>query len=390
MGDAADRRAGSVGYAVACGMDAYADSLTRAEIDLGALRANLRSLRVLAGEAEVVGIVKSNAYGHGVDLVAPVLQDEGVNLFAVATVPEGSGLRRLGVTERILVFAAPLPEQLPAYAAHGLEATVSSVAVAEAAVALGTSLRVHVKVDTGMGRIGLRPDKVAGVMRLLRSTPTIEIAGLWTHFATADDPDTSFARTQLDRFEAVLAEVGEPLPPLHLANTGAVLQLPETVQRRAFVRAGGYLYGMPSSDLVAERADFQPVMRLVTRVVHLKTIAAGDTISYGRTWQAEAPTRIATLAVGYGDGYPRQLSNRGTVGIGGRRYPIAGRVCMDMTMLDLGPPDGFGASVSVGDEAVLFGTGGPSMTEVAAAMGEMAYILPTGLTARVPRVPVDG
>ncbi len=371
-------------------MDTGTESLTCAEIDLGALRTNLRSLRALAGKAEVVGIVKSNAYGHGVDLVVPVLREEGVSLFAVGTVAEGMQLRRLGVTERILVFAAPLPEQLPAYAAQGLEVTVSSVAVAEAVVALGASLRVHVKVDTGMGRIGLQPDEVAESMRLLRATPGIEVAGLWTHFATADDPDTDFAHTQLARFEAVLAEVGEPLPPLHLANTGAVLQFPETVQRRAFVRAGGYLYGMPSSDLVAERTEVQPVMRLVTRVVHLKTVAVGDTVSYGRTWTAEAPTRIATLAVGYGDGYPRQLSNRGEASIGGRRYPIAGRVCMDMTMLDLGLPEGPGASVSVADEAVLFGKGGPSMTEVAAAMGEMAYVLPTGLTARVPRVPVDG
>ncbi|MEM1044236.1 MAG: alanine racemase [Bacteroidota bacterium] len=361
--------------------------LTVAEISLDALRANLRSMRALAGEAEVVGIVKANAYGHGVDLVAPVLREEGVGFFAVATVAEGIELRSLGVTERILVFAAPLPEQLPAYAAHGLEATVSSVQVAEAAAALGEALRVHVKVDTGMGRIGLAPGEVAEAMRLLRAAPAVEVAGLWTHFATADEPDAAFARTQLGRFEAVLAEVGEPLPPLHLANTGALLQLPEAMQRRAFVRAGGYLYGLPSSDFVAERADVRPVMRLVTRVVHVKTVAPGDTVSYGRTWTADAPTRIATLAVGYGDGYPRGLSNRGEIGIGGQHYPVAGRVCMDMTMLDLGRPGG-GASVAAGDEAVLFGPGGPSVTEVAAAIGEMAYILPTGLTARVPRMPV--
>ncbi len=362
--------------------------LTVAEIDREALRANLRSLRSLAGEAEVVGIVKADAYGHGVELVVPVLREEGVSLFAVATVPEGIELRRLGVTERVLVFAAPLPGALPAYAAHGLEATVPSVAVAEAAVALGASLRVHVKVDTGMGRIGLAPKEVAGVLRRLRTAPHVEIAGLWTHFATADEPDAAFARIQLGRFEAVLAEVGEPLPPVHLANTGAVLQLPESVRRRAFVRGGGYLYGLPSSPLIAERADLRPVMRLVTRVVHLKTAAAGETVSYGRTWTASAPARIATLAAGYGDGLPRARSNRGLIGIGGRRYPVAGRVCMDMTMLDLGPPDGPGASVSVGDEAVLFGPGGPSAFEAAEAMGGMAYTLTTGLTARVPRVPV--
>ncbi len=362
--------------------------LTVAEIDLGALRANLATARRLAGAAEVAGIVKANAYGHGVEHVAPVLQEAGVGLFAVATVPEGIGLRRLGIEERILVFAAPLPSALAAYAAYGLEATVSSPAVAEAARSLGRPLQVHVEIDTGMGRIGLTPSEVSDVMHRLRTAPQVEVAGLWTHFATADEPELGFAQTQLDRFEAVLAAVGEPLPPLHLANTGALVQLPASVQRRAFVRAGGLLYGLPSSPRVAERADLHPVMRLVTRVVHLKTVAAGDTVSYGRTWTAEGPTRIATLAVGYGDGLPRALSNRGTVGIGGHRFPIAGRVCMDMTMVTLGPPDGPAAALSVGDEAVLFGPGGPSALEAAEAAGTMAYTLPTGLTARVPRVPV--
>ncbi|MEP0549037.1 MAG: alanine racemase [Rhodothermales bacterium] len=363
-----------------------AASLARAEIDLNALRYNLRYLRRLAGDAEVMGIVKANAYGHGVEHVVPVLRAEGVGVFAVANVPEAVRLREIGVTERVLVFGAPLPEALPAYAAHDLEVTVSSRAVAEAAVALGQSLRVHVKVDTGMGRIGLQPDEVAGVMAMLRAAPHVEIVGLWTHFATADEPDTSFAETQIDAFEHVAAEVGEPLPPLHLANSGALVGLPDAVRGRAFVRVGGLLYGIPSSDVLAERTETKPVMRLVTRVVHVKTVQPGETVSYGRTWAAEAPTRIATLAVGYGDGLPRALSNRGAVGIGGRRYPIAGRVCMDFTMLDLGAPDGPGASVSVGNEAVVFGPGGPSAFEAAEAAGTISYDLPCGLTARVPRV----
>ncbi len=361
--------------------------LARAEIDLDALRHNLRFLRRVAGDADVMGIVKANAYGHGVELVVPVLRAEGVQLFAVASVPEAVRLRDLGVTERILVFAAPLPEALPAYVAHDLEATVSSRAVAEAVIAMRKPLRVHVKVDTGMGRIGLQPGEVADVMALLRQAPHVEIAGLWTHFATADEPDTSFARAQTALFERVVAEVGEPLPALHLANSGALVQLPEAVWHRAFVRAGGLLYGIPSSAVLAERADVRPVMRFVTRVVHVKTVEAGETVSYGRTWTAEVPTRIATLAVGYGDGLPRALSNRGEVEIGRRRYPIAGRVCMDMTMADLGAPDGPGASVRVGDEAVIFGPGGPSAFEVAETVGTISYALPCGLTARVPRVP---
>jgi alanine racemase len=319
----------------------------------------------------------------------PVLREEGVEMFAVANVPEALRLRALGVAERILLFAAPLPDVLPVYAEHDLDVTVSSPEVAEAVVALGRPLRVHVKVDTGMHRIGVRPGEVAGVMRRLRAAEHVEIAGLWTHFATADERDASFAETQRARFDEIVAAVGDPLPPIHVANSGALVQLPDAVRRRALVRTGGVLYGVPSTDLVAERIDVRPVMRLVTRVVHLQTVAAGETVSYGRTWTADAPTRIATLPVGYGDGLPRQLSNRGEVGIGGRRVRIAGRVCMDYTMLDLGPPDGAAASVAIGDEAVIFGPGGPTALEVAAWAGTISYDLPCGLTARVPRVVVE-
>jgi alanine racemase len=361
---------------------------TRAEVDLNALRYNLRSIRERAGGARLMGVVKADAYGHGVEHVVPVLREEGVACFAVANVREALQLREIGVTERILVFAAPLPDALPAYAEHALDVTVSSPAVAKAVVALGRPLRVHVKVDTGMHRIGVRPDEAPEVMRRLRQAAHVEIAGLWTHFATADERDQSFAETQVARFEDVVEAVGEPLPPLHLANSGALVQLPDAVRERAFVRPGGVLYGLPSSDLVAERADAKPVMRLVTRATHLQTVAAGESVSYGCTWTAKAATRIATLPIGYGDGLPRPLSNRGEVGIGGRRYRIAGRVCMDFTMLDLGPPDGPGASVAVGDEAVLFGPGGPSAFEVAGWAGTISYALPCGLTARVPRVAV--
>lgn len=358
----------------------------RAEIDLGALRHNLRLLRDLAAGAEVMGIVKADAYGHGAEHVVPVLHAEGVRTFAVASVPEAVRLRDLGVTERVLVFAAPLPGDLPAYAARGLDVTVSSREVAEAVVALGEPLRVHVKVDTGMHRIGLVMDEASAVIRLLRGAGHVEIAGLWTHFAAADDRDLSFAREQLRRFEAVVEAVGEPVPALHLANSGAVAQLPEAIRGRALVRPGGLLYGIPSSEALAD-VGVRPVMRLVARVVHVQTVASGETVSYGRTWTAERPSRIATLSVGYGDGLPRQLSNRAEVGIGGRRYPVAGRVCMDMTMVDLGAPDGPGAGIQVGDEAVIFGPGGPSAFEVAGWAGTISYALPCGLTARVPRVP---
>ena len=362
-------------------------SPTRAEIDLDALRTNLRMLRRLAGDADVMGIVKANAYGHGVEHVVPVLRAEGVRIFAVANVPEAVRLRELGVTERILVFAAPLPDALPVYAAHDLE-----VDRLVARRGRGRRRARAAAPRPRQGRHGDGPDRASagrgrrgdggacGRRRMSR------LSGCGR---TSRRPTSGTHRSPRRRrrsFERVAAEVGEPLPPLHLANSGALVQLPEAVRHRAFVRVGGLLYGIPSSDLLAERTDTKPVMRLVTRVVHLKTVQPGETVSYGRTWTAEAPTRIATLPIGYGDGLPRRLSNRGEVGVGGRRYPIAGRVCMDMTMLDLGAPDGPGASVNIGDEAVVFGPGGPSAFEAAEAAGTISYALPCGLTARVPRV----
>lgn len=361
----------------------------RAEIDLGALRHNLRELRRQAGGADVMGIVKADAYGHGVEHVVPVLREEGVRLFAVARVEEGVHLRALGVTEPILVFSAPLPGELPAYAAHDLEVTVTSAAVAEAVAAFGGGLRAHVEVDTGMHRLGVQPEEVADVIRRLRAAPGVDLAAVWTHFATADEADLSFAEAQLARFEGATAEAGAWGVPVHVANSGGLIQVPAAVEGRAFVRPGGLLYGIPPSEAVAARVAVRPVMRLVARVVHVQTVAPGETVSYGRTWRAERPTRVATLAAGYGDGLPRALSNRGEVGLGGRRCRIVGRVCMDLLMVDLGEPEGPGAAVAVGDEAVLLGPGGPSALEVARWADTIAYAIPCGLTARVPRVPVE-
>jgi alanine racemase len=220
----------------------------------------------------------------------------------------------------------------------------------------------------------------------------VTVEGLWTHFANVDG---GFTTEQVDRFDALLATLegeGVPVPPLvHLANTGGLLATPASVRGRQVVRAGGALYGLVSDRMLAGvAADLRPVMRLVSRVVQVKAVGPGETVSYGRTWRATEPTLIATVAAGYGDGVPRSLSNRGRVGVGGRLYPVAGRVCMDMLMLDLGRPDGPGASVRTGDEAVLFGPGGPSALDVADAAGTIAYVLTTGLTARVPRCTADG
>lgn len=366
----------------------------RAEVSLGALRHNARRIMALAGGAEVMAAVKANAYGHGAVPVARALGEAGVPRLAVANVLEGVALREAGIDAPTLVMGAALPEALPVHVRHGLGVTVTSTDGAEAVVASAQrdgSLVVHVKVDTGMHRLGLEPDEAVAALRLLGDAPGVTVEGLWTHFANVDG---GFTTEQVARFDALVARLdgeGVAVPPLlHLANTGGLLATPESVRGRQVVRTGGALYGLVSDRMLAGvAADLRPVMRLVARVVQVKTVGPGATVSYGRTWRATEPTRIATVGAGYGDGVPRSLSNRGRVGLGGRLYPVAGRVCMDMLMLDLGRPDGPGGAVRVGDEAVLFGPGGPSALDVADAAGTIAYVLTSGLTARVPRCVAD-
>ncbi|GAB5534026.1 MAG: alanine racemase [Rubricoccaceae bacterium] len=367
--------------------------MIRAEIDLGAIRHNVRVLRQLAGDADLMGVVKADAYGHGAVFVARALVEEGVDALAVATVGEAQGLREAGIEAEILVFSAPLPEQLPLYAQHDLRVTVSSAHVArfvaDAARQHGP-LTIHVKVDTGMHRLGLAPGEVAHVVRQLGETPGVLVEGLWTHLATADEPTTEFVTEQVRRFQSVVDELCADTPPVvHVANGPALLRGLVLAQSNMRVRVGGILYGLASSPSLqrdVEAAGLRPAMRLVSRVVHLQTVDVGESVSYGRTWTAERPTRVATVAAGYADGLLRAY--KGPVGVGEGRYPVVGRVCMDMMLIDLGDPEGPGASVAVGDEATLFGAGGVSAVDAAATAGTLSYELTSGLTARVPRIEV--
>jgi alanine racemase len=363
---------------------------TVAEINLAHLRHNLHVLQEHAGAADVMGVVKANAYGHGAVRVAEALRQEGVRAFAVATVPEAVRLRIAGLTDTLLVFAAPLPAYLPAYARHDLDVTVSSADVAEAVSAAAKRwgpLRVHVKIDTGMGRLGVPPGDAARVIRMLERARGVTVAGIWTHFASADEGDDAFTRAQLDRFSEALAPVETGAARLHTANSAALLRLPEHLHSlaRPWVRTGIALYGLANVPALAQGAGLRPVMRLTSRVTHLKVVEPGTPISYGRRWHAARRSRIATIGAGYADGYPRLLSNRGTVGLHGKRYPVAGTVCMDMFMVDLGDPDGPGAEMAVGDEVVLFGPGGPSAIEVASWAQTIPYEICCGIAGRVPR-----
>ncbi len=364
-------------------------SPVQAVIRLDHLRHNVRSVRALAGAAQLMGVVKADAYGHGAVPIARVLHEEGVRHFAVARIGEAVTLRDAGFTAPILVLGAPLPHHLAAYAAYDLGVTVASAAVADAVVDAATShapLRVHVKVDTGMGRIGLTPNAAPDVIHRLFRASGVEVAGLWTHFATADADDPTFVHQQLDRFERVAGQVGDAASCVHVANSSALLTLSERLPdvQPALVRTGIMLYGLADRADFAAEAGLRPVMQCTAQVTQVKTVPAGTSISYGRQWQAERETRIATLGVGYGDGYPRLCSNRAEVTLGGHRVPVVGAVCMDMMMVDLGPP-GTGPDVAVGDAAVLFGADGPSAFDVARWAETIPYEVCCRIDARVPR-----
>ncbi len=338
-----------------------------------------------------MAVVKADAYGHGICPVARALAHEGIEYFGVARLAEGIRLREAGHTARILVLGAPAPAQLPRYAEHNLDVTVPSADVAAAVVHHArprAPLRVHVLVDTGMGRLGLSPDDAPAVLSRLNDASGVTLAGLWTHFATADAPGSSFAHTQLERFEAVVAEHGTEVQHVHAANTGALLTLGESALNfsPSLVRSGIALYGLAATSELAARLDLRPAMQLQARVTQLKTVPAGTPISYGAEWQAPRRTRIATLGIGYGDGYPRLCSGRASVRINDTTCPVVGTICMDMCMIDLGPPGHPPANqVTLGDEAVLFGPSGPTVYDVAQWSETIPYEICCKVSPRVPR-----
>lgn len=362
-----------------------------ATVDLEALRHNARVLTQRANGADLMAVVKADAYGHGAVPVTRTLYEEGVRHFAVARPAEGIRLREAGVSGRILVLGAPFPRQLPEYTQYDLDVTVASPSTASAVSRHGQPsdpVRVHVKVDTGMGRIGLSPDEVSLVVSELADAEGVLLAGLWTHFATADEPESEFAQTQLERFEAIVDELDVSVEHLHAANTGALLTIGARVCdfSSPLVRTGIALYGLAASPELSQQLDLRPVMQLSARVKHLKTISAGTSISYGAHWRASRPTRIATLGVGYGDGYPRLCSGRASVRLGGELCPIVGSICMDMCMVDLGPPDRAPATkVDLGDEAYLFTTSTPTVYDVARWAETIPYEICTSISPRVPR-----
>lgn len=366
---------------------------TRIVVDLDVLGGNLRAIRAKVG-VPVMAIVKANAYGHGLVPVAHHLQAQGVEQLGVAFVEEGMALRRAGITVPILVLGGILGRQVGQLIQHDLEITVSSLdklrKVEAAAERLGRKAVVHLKIDTGMERIGVHSYSCGPMIEAAVASGWCTVKGVYSHLACADDPTSAMTALQLERFQEACAHferIGAPMPIRHLANSGGVLHYPETWLD--MVRPGIMLYGVLPDPGAHRTVDVKPALSLISQVVYFKTVLAGHPVGYGATWAPPHDTHVVTVPIGYGDGYPRALSNRGEVLIRGHRRPIVGRLCMDQFMVDLGP-DG---SAYVEDDVVLIGTQGGetiSVEDVAKRAGTIGYEILTRLNERVPREYVGG
>jgi alanine racemase len=359
---------------------------TVAEIDGRALAENFAELGRLASPAGVLPVVKSDAYGHGLALVGRALRDAGAERFAVATAAEGRELRAAGVQETIVVLGGVYRADFPTVVDARLAPVVWDVETARdlaaAARAAGRVISLHVKVDTGMSRLGVAPADAPALLASLAEIDGVSIEGMFTHFCNAESVEGRETARQLARFEELVRALeAKRLRPrfVHAANSAATLTAPAS--HFDLVRPGIALYGVHPSPELRDRARLRPVMRFVTRIIALRQIPVGEAVGYGATFVAARPTVIATLPVGYADGYPRALSNKAQVSIRGGRVPIAGRVCMDQIMIDVTDVPG----VAIGDEVELWGRDLP-VEEVAAIAGTISYELLTRVGARVPRV----
>ncbi|MFW5940757.1 MAG: alanine racemase [Chloroflexota bacterium] len=367
---------------------------TFVEVDRRRLTENFRAIRRHVAPAKVMAILKANAYGHGLVEVAQHMVRVGADYLGVAFLEEGILLREEGVTAPILVLGGIMGNQVPLFLDYDLTLTASSVEKLEQveteARARGVTARVHLKIDTGMERIGVHYYSAGTLLEAALRCEHCEVEGIYSHFASADEADLSAARTQLRRFQDVLAqfEARGVRPPLrHIANSGGILQLPES--HLDMVRAGIVLYGVYPSAEVARTIEVRPALSWKSHVVYFKVVKPGHPVSYGSTWQSDKMVRVVTVPVGYGDGYFRSLSNRSQVIIRGKRYPVVGRVCMDQMMVNIDWETAYN-----GDVVVLLG----EMGEAAITAGELAewagtipYEILTNINTRVPRVYVgDG
>lgn len=377
-----------------------------AEIDLDAITHNLKAVRQLVeSSSRIMSVVKADAYGHGALKIAHRISETGVDAFGVARLSEGIALRKSGLQQPILVFGYTPPGAAREIIENDLIQTVFSTSYAvslnDHARAANGRIKTHLKIDTGMGRLGLVPaqlngdynnsetgkDSVLKSVTSISQLASLEIEGAYTHLASSDTIDKTSARKQLVLFQEVVSLLkanGIQIPVMHAANSGAIINLPES--HLDVVRPGIMLYGLyPSAEVNSQKIELQPAMQLKARVAQVKNVSRGFTVSYAHTYTTPGATRLATVPVGYADGYNRQLSSSGVMLVRGQRAPVVGRVCMDQTIIDVGHIQG----VRGGDEVVIIGKQGDavlSADEMALQLGTINYEVVASLMARVPRV----
>ena len=357
-----------------------------AEVDLDALAGNIRHLKAFLAPTKLLAVVKANAYGHGATPVAAAAIAAGVDCLGVSSVVEGVQLRRGGIDGPVVILGHSNPWDAASIVEHQLTPSVTTkqlaLALACAAAQQGRDLPVHVKVDTGLNRYGLIPEDVPAFVGFLQGLPSIRVEGVYSHFATADEADKAYARRQLQTFVEVCRLLPDGLCR-HIANSAAMLDMPEAHLDMA--RPGIGIYGLYPSSGVGRRLALTPVLSLKAQLARVFAVAEGAAVSYGRTWVAPRPSVLALVPIGYADGLPRRLSNRGQMLVGGRHAPIVGRICMDQCVIDVTDV----AGVASGDEAVIIGRQGDdeiSADEVAAWADTISYEILCGLAARVPRL----
>lgn len=363
--------------------------VTVADIDCAALRWNFQQVRQHSGSRQIMAVVKANAYGHGMVECAEIFRSEGAEFLGVAFADEAALLRAEGDHQPIVVLTPPLPEEAPLFCEHGLDFVACSLdtmkAFNETAQAAGITLRAHLYIDTGMRRDGIEPSNSLDFVQACAAFSAIRIVGICTHFATSDEADRTFALQQLGLFNQTLdalASTGYTFSFIHAANSGAVLNFPQAVF--TLVRPGLTLYGYNPSEQPHTHPPLRPAMTLRTKIHSVRRVPAGTSISYGRRYYTQQETWIATIPIGYGDGFTRLLTGRATCLLQGREFPIVGAICMDQCMVDTG-----NTAVHPGEEVVLIGTQGAatiSATAIAQRLGTIPYEVLAAISARVPRI----
>ena len=361
---------------------------TYLEVNLSQLRKNLEAIRAQVAPAKIMLMVKANAYGHGVDGVAPFIEPY-VDYLGVAIVEEGIHLRELGIRKPILVAGATIAEQVPLFAEFDLTLTGSSLGLLDVAEEVsrstGSRIKTHLKVDTGMERVGVREYEAESFILKSSAYSHMLIEGIYTHFANSERADRAYSNMQLERFQEVLELYQKhslPIPALrHVCNSGGILNLPDAYFD--MVRPGVMFYGVYPGDEVDRVVEVKPALTWRSHVAFSKRTLPGRPISYGSLWQAEVETRIVTIPCGYGDGYFRRMTNRAQVLIHQKKYPQVGTICMDQFMVNVGDDD-----IKVGDEVILLGEG-IRAEDLAQWMGTNEYEVMTNISARVPRVYVN-